>query len=477
MALEFVMSKRGFKKLIYNGFMHFEEKRNVSLNRVYWKCCDYKVTHSRCSGRVITEGDEVIQFSNHSHPGDPADVRKEQFMNQIKNVALVNTEKDPSTIIVDELSDLPENVQLRLAKRSSIKRNIRRVRSSNKVSDPSVPQNISDFIVPDELQITVDNKRFLLHDSGNDDSDRILAFSTAYNLRVLSRADYWLADGTFDFCPTIFSQIYTIHVLVENSVFPLVYALLPSKTEAVYKRLLQILKSLQPNLDPKFMMLDFELAFSNAAEHEFEELQIKFCFFHFRQALYRNIGALGLKQRYDTDNVFNLKIKCLAALAFLPIDKVKSSYDSVVMEMFADETETAVDDFLLYFQKNYVGINVGPRVKRPRFEIIKWNQYEAVVNNLPKTNNSLEGWHRGFQFNFRKTNHSIYDVIRAFKADEVSTKQAIAQRRSQADPEPQRKKYASYNRRIRAIVANYNSNLYRNDEMQYIKDIAGLLGE
>ena len=38
-------------------------------------------------------------------------------------------------------------------------------------------------------------------------------------------------DGTFSVAPDVFYQVYTIHGVIENAVIPLVYALLPNKTQ------------------------------------------------------------------------------------------------------------------------------------------------------------------------------------------------------------------------------------------------------
>ena len=53
-------------------------------------------------------------------------------------------------------------------------------------------------------------------------------------------------------------------------------------------------------------------------------------------------------------------------------------------------------DFVLYFQKTYVGQMVNGREIPGIFPYQLWNMHERVKNNLPRTNNSLEGWHNGF---------------------------------------------------------------------------------
>lgn len=240
------------------------------------------------------------------------------------------------------------------------------------------------------------NKRFLLYDSGTDDPKRIIIFSTRYNLKVLSRLEHWLGDGTFDLCPRWFKQIYTIYALNGGSHFPLVYALLLAKDEATYKRLFQILKSLRPDLNPSNMMMDLEIAASNAFRAEFSNAQIRYCFFHLQQALYRKLCSRGLKTRYDEDHQFNLKIKTLPSLAFVPVEEAVQNFQRVVEEKFRDEEDAAINQLLLYFQKNYIGTQVLNIYEPPRFPIETWNQHEAVTSELPRTNNAVEAWHLGF---------------------------------------------------------------------------------
>ena len=42
-------------------------------------------------------------------------------------------------------------------------------------------------------------------------------------------------DGTFKYCPKYFYQLYTVHGLRNGHFIPLVYALLPGKSEVNYR--------------------------------------------------------------------------------------------------------------------------------------------------------------------------------------------------------------------------------------------------
>ena len=104
--------------------------------------------------------------------------------------------------------------------------------------------------------MTKEGEPFLLFDSGPTE-DRIIIFSTARNLRLLASSKHWYGDGTFKTVPHLFYQLYTLHGIQVNNSIPLLYALLPDKTEATYVRLLQQVKQLQPDVYPETFMTDF----------------------------------------------------------------------------------------------------------------------------------------------------------------------------------------------------------------------------
>ena len=63
-------------------------------------------------------------------------------------------------------------------------------------------------------------------------------------------------DGTFSVAPDVFYQVYTIHGVIENAVIPLVYALLPNKTQEKFFGCLEQFG--------KKVVIDFEAAVRNA---------------------------------------------------------------------------------------------------------------------------------------------------------------------------------------------------------------------
>lgn len=86
------------------------------------------------------------------------------------------------------------------------------------------------------MQVNFKQEAFLLHHSGESDVNHIIVFAKKRNLENLGRAGAWFCDGTFKVVSSLFYQLYTVHALCNVTVVPLVYGLLPNKTEETYPR-------------------------------------------------------------------------------------------------------------------------------------------------------------------------------------------------------------------------------------------------
>ena len=111
------------------------------------------------------------------------------------------------------------------------------------------------------------------------------------------------------------------------------FFLLPDKTEATYRRLFAVIRQLRPNSRPSSCLVDFEKALQNSIVATFPEAKISECLFHLGQSLWRKICKIGERIRYNNDETFQLKIKCFAPLAFLPIDDVYDVFEELTRMM------------------------------------------------------------------------------------------------------------------------------------------------
>lgn len=112
-------------------------------------------------------------------------------------------------------------------------------------------------------------------------------FATNENLDRLVQTTDIYADGTFSSAPIMFYQVYTIHGIFDGFVIPLVFCLLPNKRSSTYCKVLNKLKELRPQLNPKSIMMDYEKAQINAFQSVFKDITVRGCFFHLNQAFFR----------------------------------------------------------------------------------------------------------------------------------------------------------------------------------------------
>ncbi|KAM7293457.1 uncharacterized protein ISCGN_026587 [Ixodes scapularis] len=141
----------------------------------------------------------------------------------------------PQQILLDAAASVSEHTASQMPPTSTLRRTIRKQRQQS-CNPYSVPATREDVVIPGEYTVSLKQESFVAHDSGFGDRNRILVFATQRNLDCLSRSKAWFMDGTFKVTPSIFFQVYTVHGMYKDAVIPLVYALLPNKTEETYQR-------------------------------------------------------------------------------------------------------------------------------------------------------------------------------------------------------------------------------------------------
>lgn len=77
-------------------------------------------------------------------------------------------------------------------------------------------------------------------------------------------------------------------------------------------------------------MMDFERAAINGLKSVFPDVVVNCCFFHLSQNLFRKIAQFQLRAKYVSDVDFAHGMKMIAALAFVPPDKVLYNFWTVI---------------------------------------------------------------------------------------------------------------------------------------------------
>ncbi len=94
---------------------------------------------------------------------------------------------------------------------------------------PPLPRSVDDLSFDGDWSKTLNGEDFMLGSR-----DGVFLFSTSNNLAILAEASTLYMDGTFQICPRLFYQVFTVHAPKRGQQFPLAYFLLPGKSREVY---------------------------------------------------------------------------------------------------------------------------------------------------------------------------------------------------------------------------------------------------
>ncbi|XP_076471818.1 uncharacterized protein LOC143301423 [Babylonia areolata] len=442
--MEFTFTKRNKRKLLHEGYAYVMDRTKADNVTIFWRC----EKRGECKGRLKTVNDVLEgRPSTHSHPPSAARCLALKAVGDIKQRA-EQSEEATSSIINNCTAEFPLAAAGSLPKKETLARMIRRKR---KAPDSD--------IISEELKLTTRGEQFLAFQT-----DDIVILTTPSNLDVLARNAHWFCDGTFDSAP-LATQLYTIHVLVEDThTLPLVYCVTQNKNRATYDAIFTYLNG-QRDLNPETITIDFERAALNSISEHFPTTAVHGCFFHFGQCLWRNLQSLGLQDWYlEPEN--SLLVKTIQALAFVPPDDVIEAFQQLMDSLDADTDET-LSDFLAYFESTWLGIVQRGRRRRPKFDVAMWNVYNRVGDNLPRTNNSVEGWHRAFDQRMSVTHPTLGRLVSKLRKEQASTELMIEQR-AMGVRMRKNKQYEVVNTRLQALVARYA----QDDVLVFLKAVA-----
>lgn len=465
MGLHFIISQKGKRQLLYNNYVYGEHTR--SSKAVNWRCIYYK--SEKCNAKIKTDSDKkcgkvLCVRGDHHHIIEKSEVEALKVKAKIKKDAAKSSET-PINIISKATAVISKTTSAILPQNKSLCRTVQRERFKV-LGAVALPEDALKLEMPEMYLKTLRGEKFLQFDYV-DDYNRILLFTTASNLKILKKCAIWQGDGTFDTVPSIFKQLYTIHGRYMDITMPLVYVLTTDKSKATYSKILNRLLGLKPGLNPLSFIVDFELAVIRALEESFPDIDIHGCFFHFTECIWRCVQSNGLQIKYASDEEFSLEVRKLIALAFVPVEDVVYSFDALVASDYYVENKELFAPIIQYFEPNWV-IKRGKRSKTPRFPHGLWNCYMSVINNSPKTNNDIEGWHRGFSSKLNISHASVWKFCNTIQLEQSLTENKISDIAAQKIVKTRKRKIVEFENRLSRIVSSYN----REDVLDYLDAIA-----
>ena len=458
-SMEFTKTNQNKNKLLHHRFSYVKKKNLADGWESYE--CERRRRYKDCSGSIKVKNGQFRLGNPHSHTPNPALNEAYKVMTAIRDQAQT-TLNQPQQILGNVLAGVPDFVASELPSIPSVRRNIRRQRkeAGNALPVPATRAALP-LPIPQEFTTTNAGAPFLRYDSS--DQDRILIFATDERLTLLENNGDWFIDGTFDSVPLIYTQLFTIHGRIDGKVIPCVYVFLPNKTQVSYTTALRQTLIIHPNLHPTTALIDFEVAIKNALEAVFPGVDVAGCYFHFTRNIWKRIQQNGLQARYQQDPAFVLDVRMIAALAFVPGNDVDR-----VFALLSNNVDPALDVILDYIEENYIGAIRRGRYRRPRFPYAWWGVYDRVMNDLPRTNNAVEGWHNKFNQHVGCHHANIWKIIDIIQKEEDLSEVElthIRQGRPAVDPNPV---YVRVNENVSNVVTDYANRA----PLDYLRGIA-----
>ena len=211
-------------------------------------------------------------------------------------------------------------------------------------------------------------------------------------------------------------------------------------------------------------MTDFEIASINAATANFPAIEIKGCLYHPFPNFWKRIQETGLQKRYTNEEDFANALRMILALAFVPLDNVIAYFEELADHLRNAFTKDC-DDLLDYFEDNY------PQ-RAPLFSISLWNMFHRTFDELPRTTNHIDGWHRNFQATIVACHSTFWTCLELLKKEDALNRVKILQACGGHNAPPARRRNAGANQRLMEVVDNFQ-NLA---PMRYLRSIARNLG-
>lgn len=215
-------SQKGRKKLQRDGnlYNHNKQWTTAEGDHHLWVCEQRR----NCHATVTTDdNDNVIRQSAALHTHGPSGNRAAVLntLHRLRNDAHTGLDIAPAAIINE---NVPPAIAGQLPAVANLKRAIRYARNK---SYPHEPASADDVLLQHEWALTKSGEHweFPVHVDGQN----AIIFTTQTNVRILSEAEQWFADGAFRCCPRQFRQVYTIHGMYDGRVLPLVYILMSRK--------------------------------------------------------------------------------------------------------------------------------------------------------------------------------------------------------------------------------------------------------
>ncbi|KAI1297761.1 hypothetical protein HDE_04452 [Halotydeus destructor] len=311
--------------------------------------------------------------------------------------------------------------------------------------------------------LTVAGEKFLIFDEVVSDIGRIVIFGSPRMFEKMVRSELLLMDGTFQTAPAKSYQLYSMHFVAMDHVFPAIYALLPNQTTRTYRFLLRTVKRYIQGVTgahdawPSTVQIDFEQAMVQALKTEWAVIQTRGCYFHYTQAIWRKTQKVGLATAYikgfQTEGPIRKYVQRISALPMVPETDLDEAWVAVNADLevalnITEQERAACLDIRSYVERTWLGYAA-------LFKRDMWNHHD---NEGRRTNNDVEGWHNALRRTMAGAHPDIFRFINKLKMMNDDAEGKLYAVTSGQKVKRRGSKYAEISEEIEIVKDNYNKN-------------------
>ena len=127
---------------------------------------------------------------------------------------------------------------------------------------------------------------------------------------------------------------------------PCGFCLLPNKEQATYEMMLTAIRNKVAPVGskPTTIITDFERPVLNAIASVFLETEHVGCQFHFRSAIWKQVGQKGLQSFFYQNSKFQEILYKMYALSYVPVDHVIRFYEEQILTCIENNLDEETGD-------------------------------------------------------------------------------------------------------------------------------------
>ena len=431
---KYIDAKRNGGKILVDDQNYQYNKVKVDGRRVFWVCSKKKELGCKVTASVLKEEgkpDRITKITGeHGHDTDLLKILASESLNTAVEEASRNI-VSPRSVMTNITTSLQNAGASKhavnfLPTQKAIAKRVNRARA-NLQNAPPVPKTWAEMVVPESLQNTATEERFLIMEErvAEGREEKIIGFASPDGIQIMKDAVKWAADGTFEIAEnTLFSQVFIIISTTPHNVHvPTCWFLLPNKEAITYKKVFSFLKDELDISAPQRFYCDFERGIITSFKAVYTNCRVLCCDTHFKRAIRSNLQKFHLQSAYNKRPQLQTFVRHLWALTLVPITDILDTFTKLSEtgwpELGDDGEDEDLEEFASYFETTWVG-GFNRRTKQrqnPRFPHELWNKNEAILNDEDLTTNSSEGYNLQVKLALPK-GARVWTVIKSFMREE-----------------------------------------------------------